>query len=360
MVHDPDSDPLVDWYWYDDSARLASLKTVHRSYERFRDRLDRVEQIWTAPRISTSQSQWVGYDLSDYPHVLPPEGVEEVQELVRLVAEKGGAGSGVVQDVLMDLVGRTANPSSAAFWAEMMEYTRPRDKYTPRRRRFAAAGLARLAVVRECRPALETLLLLMGSGRAEVRTEAVKALARAHWLWDKTPVPGLVDALLAVAVGDSEFAPRLSARLGLADCGQEIPTDDPPLLYAFDVKLKRDPRFSCRIELGSENTLDDLQEMILQAFRWENGDHLYAFYLSGRQWDDDTGFVSPESQQEDARAASDWTLSGLGLAEKCSFLFLFDFGDCHEFEVKVADVAPLSESFEPRVAGCRGRRPRQY
>ena len=360
MPHDPDSDPLVDWYLYDDKARRASLKTVHRSYELFRDRLDRVEQIWTAPKINVSQSQWVGYDLADYPYVLPDEGVEEVQELVRLVAEKGATGSGVVQDVLMDLVGRTANPSSSAFWAEMMEYARPRDKYTPRRRRFAAAGLARLAVVRECRSALETLLLLMGSGRSEVRTEAVRALARAHWLWDKTPVDGLVDAIFSVAVADPEFSARLAARLGLADCGQQIPTDDPLHLYSFDVKLRRDPRFTCLVEAGSENTLDDLHALILQAFQWEAGDHLYGFFLNGKLWDDDTGFLSPQSAQEDARAASDWALGDLGLAEKCSFLFLFDFGDCHEFDVKITGLAPLPEGFEPRVVRCRGRRPKQY
>jgi len=359
MVHDPDSDPLVEWYHYDESARRASLKTIHRSYERFRDRLDRIEQIWTAPKINASQSQWVGYDLADYPYPLPQEGVEEVQELVRLVAGKGAAGSGVVQDVLMDLVGRTANPWSASFWAEMMEYTRPRDKYTPRRRRFAASGLARLAVVRECRPALEALLLLMGSGRPEVRTEAVKALTRAYWLWDRTPSALLVDAVFSVAVEAPEFAPRLSARLGLADCGQEIPADDPFQLYSFEVKLKRDPRFTCRIEMGSENTLDELTGLILQAFRWEDGDHMYAFFLSGKAWDDDTGFISPHSEQEDDRLASDWAIGDLGFVQNCSFLLLFDFGDCHEFDVKVRGISPLPEGFEPRVAAGRGRRPKQ-
>ncbi len=359
MPHDPDSDPLVDWYLFDEKPRRASLKTIHSRYEQFRDRLDRVEQIWTAPEMNASESQWVGYDLADYRYVLPHEGVEEVQELVRLVAEKGGPGSGVVQDVLMDLVGRTANTSSSAFWAEMMEYTRPRDKYSSRRRRFAAAGLARLAVVQECRPALETLLLLMGSGRPEAREEAVRALVRAFWLWDKAPSPGLVDAIFAVAAGDPEFLTRLAARLGLADCGQEIPADATPQCYSFRVKLRKDPRFSCLIEAGSHNSLDDLQTLIMEAFRWDAGEHGYGFFLSGKAWDDDTGFMSPLSGLEDARPASDWALGDLGLAEKCSFLFLFDLRECHEFEVRVSGVAPLPEGFEPAVIRRRGRRPRQ-
>ena len=359
MPHDPDSDPLVDWYLYDNKGRPASLKTIHSRYEQFRDRLDRVEQIWTAPEMSASQSQWVGYDLADYRYVLPPEGVEEVEELVRLVAEKGGVGSGVVQDVLMDLLGRSASPSSSAFWVEMMEYTRSRDKYTPRRRQFAAAGLARLAVVKECRPALETLLMLMGSGRPEVRVEAVRALARAYWLWDQTPSQGLVDAFFAVAAGDPEFLSRVAARLGLADCGQQIPADETPQRYAFSVKLRRDPRFSCRIEAGSENTLDDLHRLILEGFRWEAGDRGYGFFLNGRAWDDNTGFFGPLSGVEDARPASDWALGDLGLAERCTFLYLLDLRECHEFDVKVTGITLLPERFEPRVARRRGRLPKQ-
>lgn len=45
---------------------------------------------------------------------------------------------------------------------------------------------------------------------------------------------------------------------------------------------------------------------------------------------------------------------------KHTFLYSFDFGDSHEFDVKVLGMAPRDAGDYPRLVEARGEAPRQY
>src|SRR5262249_51784805 len=73
-------------------------------------------------------------------------------------------------------------------------------------------------------------------------------------------------------------------------------------LYRFKVEVKQGlfDQFHDiwrRVELRGEQTLHDLHMAIQQAFDFDN-DHLYAFFLSNRAWDEASEYVSPFSDGE--------------------------------------------------------------
>ena len=60
-----------------------------------------------------------------------------------------------------------------------------------------------------------------------------------------------------------------------------------------------------------------------------------------------------------------WTdeavLSELGLVKGHRFLYYFDYGDGHQFEIEVTDIRPAAERGKyPRVVESHGKAPRQY
>jgi hypothetical protein len=59
--------------------------------------------------------------------------------------------------------------------------------------------------------------------------------------------------------------------------------------------------------------------------------------MSGRAWDDATEYASPHTE---GRSAARAKISDLGLRLKQRFLYLFDYGDEHRFEVQLLAVNP--------------------
>ena len=60
-------------------------------------------------------------------------------------------------------------------------------------------------------------------------------------------------------------------------------------------------------------------------------------------------------------SAADATIGNLGLSLNHRFLYLFDYGDCHESEVQVAEIRPRAGRGKYlRVVERRGRAPEQY
>jgi Plasmid pRiA4b ORF-3-like protein/SEC-C motif len=125
--------------------------------------------------------------------------------------------------------------------------------------------------------------------------------------------------------------------------------------YRFKVSYRRVDDVWFIIETSSKNTLDDLHDAIIDAADFDD-DHLHAFFLSGRAWDKQT-----EYGHGDARHSSGMQIGNLRLRLKQRFLYLFDFGDQHEFDVQLIETSPEPPRERyPRVIEQHGKMPLQY
>jgi len=125
--------------------------------------------------------------------------------------------------------------------------------------------------------------------------------------------------------------------------------------YRFKVSYRRADDVWFIIETSFKHTLDDLHAAIIDAADFDD-DHRHAFYLSGRAWDKRT-----EYGHEDARHSSGMQIGKLRLRLKQRFLYLFDFGDQHEFDVQLIETSPEPPCEQyPRIVAQHGNMPPQY
>lgn len=193
--------------------------------------------------------------------------------------------------------------------------------------------------------------------------------------------------------------------------------------YTFHVSLPGTGRTWRKIELLETQTLAELHLAIQNAFNFDN-DHLYAFYMSGKAWDQDSQYRLPDGanpwlglDDEDEEGGSDnqpeapdptpeereavlrklfgpgpdlaemeasmarfWakveadaqekaqrdvrvvTLASLALSKGQTFLYLFDFGDEWRFRVRVHAISENAPTNAkyPRLVETVGKAPRQY
>jgi hypothetical protein len=145
----------------------------------------------------------------------------------------------------------------------------------------------------------------------------------------------------------------------LSIAGETVPLDNPDGVYAFKVRFRHDKSMYRTIAVRSDQTLEDLHVAIQRAIKWDD-DHLYAFFMNGKLYDERYQFASPWDR--DAEAWVDEALIGeLGLTLKHKFLYYFDYGDSHEFEVELIDIQARAERGKyPRVIDSKGTAPAQY
>ncbi|HEY3246281.1 MAG TPA: plasmid pRiA4b ORF-3 family protein [Phycisphaerae bacterium] len=150
--------------------------------------------------------------------------------------------------------------------------------------------------------------------------------------------------------------------------------EKPPVtLYTFKVALAGDKSIWRRIEIRSDQTLDDLHEAIFRAFDRDD-EHMYSFYLyppgspRGRRGRGAREYAHPmcaedaETFDDSApRDASATPIADLTLRRGRKFEYLFDYGDSwwHELTVEGADGAPAKERY-PRIVEKHGDSPPQY
>jgi hypothetical protein len=108
-------------------------------------------------------------------------------------------------------------------------------------------------------------------------------------------------------------------------------------LYRFRVTFRGQETIWRRIEMRGDQTLEDLHEAIQEAFGWDD-DHLYAFFLSGRAWDDASEYSSPYGESE--RPTDQYRLAMLPLKPRQQFLYIFDFGDELRHLIKLEAITP--------------------
>jgi len=125
--------------------------------------------------------------------------------------------------------------------------------------------------------------------------------------------------------------------------------------YIFRISLRRVWR---RIAVEDSLTLEELADVILQAFEFNN-DHLHSF-----------NFIDTSGQKreyghpacEDEFTTDEIILSELPLCIKGSMKFIFDFGDWWEFTIKLEDIDSEYE-FKDELAEIlegKGKAPEQY
>lgn len=290
---------------------------------------------------------------------LDPADLSLAEELYRRVYQTGGPGSHLFQESLLHMIAATADPVSLPFWLEILAYARPRDQFANRRRQISLAALAFLAIQHNDPAAYAALHQASDHENPAVRALAVYYLGQAY-LEAERPLPAdVLEVLAAHAVNDPSFGPRFMARSLLRATGQPVPLDNPGGLYAFKARLRGYRPFSCTIELRSEQTLDDLHYAIQKAFQWDD-DHLYSFFMNGQHFDPQYSFASPE--EDDRPPWTDEAVIGeLGLVIGHKFVYYFDYGDGHEFEIEVVDIRSQAEPGQyPRVIESQGKPPEQY
>jgi hypothetical protein len=133
-----------------------------------------------------------------------------------------------------------------------------------------------------------------------------------------------------------------------------------PTVYRFKVALSGRKSVWRRIEVRSDQTLEDLHDAIQDAFVWDD-DHLYAFFLSGKAWDASSEYVRPHADREQGMPSARVRLDRLDLRPRQRILYIFDFGDewRHDVIVERTDIQSDAGKY-PRIVEERGDAPPQY
>ena len=187
--------------------------------------------------------------------------------------------------------------------------------------------------------------------------------------------------------------------------------------YTFHVSLPGTGRTWRKIEMRTDQTLEDLHFAIQDAYEWD-ADHLYSFFMSEKAWDESTEYCLPEGydpwgvpmddeeeespeptpeereqalralfgggegmtlEEMEAALAAFWeeylaeeepgpgnvqttTLEELNLKLKQEFMYLFDYGDAWRFKVRVHAISENADpdAEYPRLVESVGEAPEQY
>lgn len=111
--------------------------------------------------------------------------------------------------------------------------------------------------------------------------------------------------------------------------------------FIFKVNSNYFKNYWCKLELLESQTLDDLHDTIQRVMEFDNyfEDHLYSFFMSGKEWDCDTEYCGPAEYQEyNETKKTTITLKELNLGYKQKFLYLYDYGDQLKYIITVIGV----------------------
>ncbi len=134
---------------------------------------------------------------------------------------------------------------------------------------------------------------------------------------------------------------------------------------AFKVKYLNKKNAWVIVSLTDDNTLRKLNDTIQDALGWMN-DHMFEFIMEGRPYSPDCRAYSCECEDVETDDpsflgfAERTKINKLKLALKQKFLYHFDYGDDHFFEVQVTEIRPVSKSAKPKVIERGGKIPEQY
>jgi hypothetical protein len=123
------------------------------------------------------------------------------------------------------------------------------------------------------------------------------------------------------------------------------------------------------IEVLETQTLVTLHKAIQRAFLWYD-DHLYSFFLSGKEWDEDSEYTKPLEKGEEnpfehdpffgRTRSADISIRRLHLRKGQRLAYVYDFGDNISINLHLRGIAPAKRVRYPRIVALRGFSPEQY
>jgi hypothetical protein len=355
----PDRDPLGDWLFINSLDIPASRASEFRS--QLQETLNELETYLAEPPEKINYGKLhLGALRWPVPTALPAQVVTRTESLYRRVYELGGTGNTYTQEGLLNLIALAQDADSVPFWLEILSFAKPRDAFRQRRFTQGLSALALMAIQKELPAAYQGLLNVAKThSNNKARGLALHYLGKVYAATERPLPEELKTEILRITAADPAFESRFQARVLLGEHGAPVPPDNPGGVYAFKVKFMWDKRIYRTIELRSEQTLDELHFAIQQAIHWD-ADHLYSFYMNGELYDDRYGFSCP--YEEDRPPWTDEAVLGeLGLVLGHKFLYYFDYGDSHKFEVEVVAIHPQADDEKyPRVVEAHAEAPAQY
>ena len=120
-----------------------------------------------------------------------------------------------------------------------------------------------------------------------------------------------------------------------------------------------------KIELKETQTLDDLHEAIIyKSFGWDDP-HMYSFFFDNIPYSKNRKneySCHPESNFDGEKPkSSNIKLKYLNLRKNQKFLFVFDFGDDHQFGIQVEGFGKIQKGKKyPLILEKKGKAPEQY
>jgi uncharacterized protein YtpQ (UPF0354 family) len=123
------------------------------------------------------------------------------------------------------------------------------------------------------------------------------------------------------------------------------------LVYKMKVSLEDDRRGVNRtIKLTGDNTLDDLSELINDAFDFDN-DHLYSFSFNRKEilGEDSYQPYIEDSFFDNTHNSSDIPIQDIITKEKQKVYYLFDFGDSWHFDILVQKIEETDEHIDGEI-----------
>jgi pRiA4b ORF-3-like protein len=132
-------------------------------------------------------------------------------------------------------------------------------------------------------------------------------------------------------------------------------------VYTFRATLVGVRGVSRELAVRGGMTLEDLHGLLQIAYDWD-GDHLYAFWRSGKFWDRETGagFGRPDVCDDSGDRSVRVRLDRLGLEAGQTIAYVFDFGDQWRVRLKLVEIRETAGVPETAILKSRGVAPPQY
>lgn len=390
-----DDEPLENWlFWVQLSTQRKPDLEPQDESRKILDQLDEILAPLAGSKVNYGRVR-AGLLGRYNTRSLSVDETEDAQRLFLQVWERGGTGANYVLEGLLEGIALAMQMTSIPFWKQLLDLSRPREQSTTKRRTYALAALALLAIIKDEPAAYVALAEALTHSHEQVRAIAAFYIGKAYALSNQpTPAP-IEAALVDIATSDRTFVSRFQARQALRLLSHSAPRDNPDNVYFLKVQLRGD-KATRTIAVVAENTLSDLHYAIQHAFGWD-ADHLYSFFMHGGRddqryaihcpeldasgnfdlWsmpiidieDDIIRIQQPSGQDvssvdgdENGELYTTTTLIGtLGLVPKHSFIYFFDYGDSHEFNITVIGIEPqFDDSGYPRIVESKGKAPIQY
>lgn len=121
--------------------------------------------------------------------------------------------------------------------------------------------------------------------------------------------------------------------------------------YEMKASYENNRKICTVLDISADKTLDDLCEMILDAFDFDY-DHLYLFNFSGRGYGEGEHvyYFMPDAGQKSTNVK----LGNLNLVPKQKFYLLYDFGDDWGFDIQVQKIYETEDHIIDGIVSVKG------